>query len=255
LIASVENGNVATVLLLLKNGADTTKITKEGKTASEIAKRENKQELVDLLTTMNLADRSTYTAFQNPSNEANLFVRSENTKFLATINTDGTTDDKAEHPNIPLDQSLKHRTSTTSTDTGSQFLNLKSEKMPPILLPFQGFRIEGGKENAKADRNLLFQPQNYNNWYESLFEFCLLFLCSFRLFFFFFAFVFSRFYHSDHYNFVGRVNKKGNMELYEPLIVSVLPEGEKLRLNICSRNVYNFFSFLIFPEHRNIFRF
>lgn len=81
--------------------------------------------------------------------------------------------------------------------------------MAPIVLPYQGFRIESGKENAKSERNLLFQPQNYNNW----------------------------FYHSDHYNFVGRVNKKGSMETWEPLIVSALPEGDKLRLNVCSRNV------------------
>ena len=56
----------------------------------------------------------------------------------------------------------------------------------------------------------------------------------------------TRFYHSEHYNFVGRMNKKGTMENFEPLIVSALVETTSLRLNVCSRNVFILFYFIYF---------
>ncbi|PRP78428.1 signal-induced proliferation-associated 1-like protein 1-like [Planoprotostelium fungivorum] len=62
-----------------------------------------------------------------------------------------------------------------------------------ILGHFNGFYEEYGTNNPSGDRNLLFQPQNYKNW----------------------------FFHSEHTNFVGKMNRRGSTERFEPLIVSV----------------------------------
>lgn len=76
-----------------------------------------------------------------------------------------------------------------------------------IVGHYPGFKLELGKKGASNERKLLFVPENYKAW----------------------------FYHSDHFNYVGKVNKRGSKDTWEPLIISILPEENRIRINLWSR--------------------
>jgi len=89
-------------------------------------------------------------------------------------------------------------------------LSSKSESTTKIVNSFPGFRIEYGTPDLvpkPSDLKLLYEPPHYYNW----------------------------FYHSDHFNYVGKINKKGSTTQWEPIIISTLMETRCIRINLLSR--------------------
>jgi hypothetical protein len=63
-----------------------------------------------------------------------------------------------------------------------------------------GWRLEDGSTKyGEANNKIMSAP----SWYRQIFE------------------------HSEHTNFVGVVNKRGSMETFEPIVISILAEDEK----------------------------
>eukprot|EP00027_Filamoeba_sp_ATCC50430_P004823 CAMPEP_0168560428 /NCGR_PEP_ID=MMETSP0413-20121227/11055_1 /TAXON_ID=136452 /ORGANISM="Filamoeba nolandi, Strain NC-AS-23-1" /LENGTH=851 /DNA_ID=CAMNT_0008591729 /DNA_START=131 /DNA_END=2682 /DNA_ORIENTATION=- len=86
-----------------------------------------------------------------------------------------------------------------------------SELSRVIINPFPGIKIEDTNPNIQVPSNssykspsLNIKPYNYKNW----------------------------FYHSDHINFIGMMNRKSSTERFEPLVVSVLPEPDASRYRV-----------------------
>jgi len=81
-------------------------------------------------------------------------------------------------------------------------------KYEPLVAAAEGMKIENTKSKPSKDRDLMFAPCHYKNW----------------------------FYHSkEYYVFVGKMNRKRSVDSYEPIVVSILPESNRFRIIIWSR--------------------
>jgi len=211
---AVGNGNRDTILLLLQYGADPHFKSQNG-TAVEIAKREHKDDIAEMLE-VNVLDGSTYTSFQGKEDLISTvpapFCRVEHHMKFVT---------KESEESLLSDKSLSPSSSLASMEDLSAFKDMTVVKpsSKPIVNLYPGFRLELGKPNSSKERKLLFPACNYKNW----------------------------FYHAEHVNFVGRVNRKGFTDKYEPIIVSILPETSQNRYRIIIWSRLGDFQVFFFP--------